>query len=235
MNKVKKVTEQLKNLATMVDSHIDTHYRIGMRVVKSAAAVMICLLISLLAGGWDTMSIAAVSAIVTIRPTRGETVSSGAFRVIGTAFGGALGIIAVVVGLFLPYYNEGLSVVVIPLMLILNMYICNVLKMQDSCTISCVVTLLVAGHVSQGSTVGSALVYTLFRVSDTLIGVVVATVMNILPYHIMTWLHKSDSTGVTPELDAVDTAEAAGVGVAEAAGVVTREAGQKATSVVKII
>ena len=208
-----KVTESIKNLTEMVDSRLDTHYRIGMRVVKSAAAVMICLLISLLFKGWDTMAIAAVSAIVTIRPTRVETMSSGMFRVIGTIFGGAVGILTVFIGLFLPYYNEGLFVVVIPLMLLLNMYVCNVLKMQDSCTISCVVTILVAAHVNRDASVGSALIFTLFRVSDTLIGVVVATVMNILPYHVVVWYKKARGIDVeeTSGADGANDEEAANI------------------------
>jgi len=169
---------------------VDMHYRIGMRVVKTAAAAMICLIIALLTGSMDSIPISAVSAIVTIRATQGETVHTGVFRVLGTIIGGVLGILTVVIGLFLPYYGDGLFVVVIPLMLLLNLYLCNVLNMQDSCTISCVVTIMVAAPLNLDATVDSALIYTLFRVRDTLIGVVVATVMNIVPYHIAGWLKK---------------------------------------------
>jgi len=180
---MKKISENLqKSLTTVVDSHLNTHYRIGMRVVKTTVSVMICLLIALLTGGWDYMSITAVSAIVTIRPTRGETLNTGIFRVLGTFFGGLLGILTVIIGLYLPFYKDGLFVLVIPLMLLLNLYLCNVLKMQDSCTISCVVTILVAAHVNLDATLGGALVYTLFRIRDTLIGVVVATVLNLIPF-----------------------------------------------------
>jgi len=155
-----------------------------MRVVKTAAAVMICLLIALLTGGWDSVSIAAVSAIVTIRPTRGDTVHSGVFRILGTVIGGVTGTLAVFIGLFLPYYSEGLFVIVIPLMLLFDLYLCNVLKMPDSCTISCVVTILVATNINLDATVGGALVFTLYRLRDTLIGVGVATVLNIAPHYI---------------------------------------------------
>jgi len=161
-----------------------------MRVVKTAAAVGICLLVALLTGDMDSVSITAVSAIVTIRATQGETVHTGVFRVLGTIIGGVLGILTVMIGLFLPYYNEGLFVIIIPAMLLFNLYLCNVLKMQDSCTISCVVTIIVAAHVNPESTVDGALTYTLFRVRDTLIGVVVATVMNIIPYQIAGLLKK---------------------------------------------
>jgi len=188
---------KLKDLTEAVDSRLDTNYRVGMRVVKTAAAVMICLLIALLTGDWESVSIAAVSAIVTIRATQGETMSSGAFRVLGTVIGGVIGILAVMIELFLPFYNEWMGVLIIPLALILDLYLCNVLKMQDSCTISCVVTILVALHKDLGLdvTVGGALLFTLFRLRDTFIGVVVATVLNILPQHASSLLKKNRTQG----------------------------------------
>jgi len=175
-----RLIEMLKNHAPVVD----THYRIGMRVVKTAVAVFICLIIALFTGVTESMPISAVAAIVTIRATQGETLRTGAFRLLGTFFGGAIGILTVVIGLFLPYYHDGLFVVVIPLMLLFNLYLCNVLNMQDSCVISCVVTLVVAAHVTPDATVRESLVFTLMRLLDTFIGVTVATVMNLLPYFI---------------------------------------------------
>ena len=177
---MKRLIEKIRNLAPVMD----TQYRIGMRVVKTAAAVMICLIIALLAGSMESVPIATVSAIVTIRATQGETVRTAVFRVLGTIIGGALGMLTVVIGLFLPYYYDGLFVLVIPLMLILNLYLCNVLNLQDSCTISCVVTIMVAAHIELDATVQESLLYTLLRLRDTFIGVVVATIMNIVPYHV---------------------------------------------------
>jgi uncharacterized membrane protein YgaE (UPF0421/DUF939 family) len=63
--------------------------------------------------------------------------------------------------------------------------------MQDSCTISCVVTIIVAAHINLDATLGGALFFTLLRLRDTLVGVVVATVLNIVPYHIITLLKKN--------------------------------------------
>ena len=176
-----KFLEKLKSVAPAVDMH----YRVGMRVIKTAAAVGICLLISIFSEGMESVPIVAVSAIVTIRPTQGETVHTGVFRLLGTIIGGAIGIVTVVIGLFLPYYNDGLFVIIIPAMLILNLYLCNVLKLQDSCVIACVVTIIVASHVAVDVTVGEAMVFTFLRLRDTFIGVAVATVMNILPYYVV--------------------------------------------------
>ena len=171
---------------------IDPGYRIGMRVVKTAAAVGICLLFALFLGGIESILITAVSAIVTIRTTQEETIASGIFRVLGTVVGGVLGTITVIISLFLPLYYEGLFVIVIPLMLLLNLYICNVLNMQDACAISCVVTVIVATQIGQMEhSVNEALMFALFRVRDTFVGVTVATVMNIIPYQISDCFKKS--------------------------------------------
>ena len=168
----------------MVDSHIDTQYRIGMRVIKTVVAMMVCLLISMLTGGSVSISISAISALVTLRATQGETLQSGVFRLIGTILGGLLGVLTILIGLYLPYYSEGLFIVVIPLMLLLNLYLCNLLKMQDSCQISCVVIIIVATNVDIVATVGDAFILTLSRLRDTLIGFAAATFMNIVPYKI---------------------------------------------------
>jgi len=178
------IPKQLKSLTAAVNAHLSMSYHIGMRVVKTVVAVMICLFITMLTGNWDSISITAVSAIVTIQPTRDETVKTGIFRVIGTVVGGLVGTLTVVIGLFLPYYNDGLFIVVIPLMLLFNLYLCNVFKMQHSCAISCIVTILVSANINIGLTAGGALLYTLIRLRDTLIGVLVATVLNIVPHYI---------------------------------------------------
>ena len=172
---MKRLAEKLKSSWT---SRVDTDYRIGMRVVKTAAAVMVCLIIALIMKSANVMQIAGVSALVTLRSTQRDTFLTGLFRVLGTVIGGLLGMLAVLIGLFLPYYSEGLFVIVIPLMIILDMYICNLLKMQDSCSISCVVIIMVASQVNLEASVGEALVFTLFRIRDTLIGVVVSTIIN---------------------------------------------------------
>ena len=160
---------------------VDTHYRIGMRVIKSVASVTVCLLIAWLIGSKDSLPIAAVAAIVTMQATQSETLRIGAFRVLGTIIGGVFGILTVLLGLVVPYYADGLIVVIIPIMLLLNLYLCNLLKMQDSCTISCVVTIIVAAHIVTDSTFDESLVFTFVRLRDTLIGVVVATAINMLP------------------------------------------------------
>jgi len=160
---------------------VDTGYRIGMRVIKTVAAVTICLFIAWLIGSKDSLPIAAIAAIVTMQATSSDTLRIGAFRILGTIIGGVFGILTVLIGLVLPYYADGLFIFVIPAMLLINLYLCNLLKMQDSCSISCVVTIIVAAHIVYDATFDEALVFTFIRLRDTLIGVIFATAINMLP------------------------------------------------------
>jgi len=160
---------------------VDIGYRIGMRVIKTLTAVTVCLFIAWLLGSKDSIPIAAIAAIVTMQATQSETLRTGAFRVLGTIIGGVFGILTVLIGLVLPYYSDGLFIIVIPLMLLINLYLCNLLKMQDSCTISCVVTIIIASHIVADATFDETLVFIFIRLRDTLIGVVVATIINMLP------------------------------------------------------
>jgi len=195
---MKKIAGKLKALPQMLDSRIDTHYHIGMRVVKTAVAVMLCLLVALLTNRRSAIPITAVSAIVTIRTTHGESISSGFFRILGTFIGGGLGLLAYVVRLFVPFYDDWLFVIIIPLLLMLDLYLCNVLKMQDSCSISCVVTVLVATPITLDATVNDAFVYTLLRLWDTFFGVVVGTITNLRPQQLTGLFNKNKPQAPEP-------------------------------------
>jgi len=184
---MRQILEAFKNNLPTVDPH----YRIGMRVVKTAAAVGICLLFALIVGGIESILITAVTTIVTIRTTQEETISSGIFRILGTIIGAVLGILTVLISLFLPFYDQGLFVIVIPIMLLLNLYLCNVFNMQDSCAISCVVTVIVATQIApMESPMDEAFHFALMRVRDTIVGVSVATIMNIIPYKVSDFIKK---------------------------------------------
>jgi len=160
---------------------VDTGYRIGLRVIKTIAAVTVCLLIAWLIGSTDSLPIAAIAALVTLQATQSETLRIGVFRILGTVIGGVFGILTVLIGLILPYYADGLFIAVIPFMLLINLYLCNLLNMKDSCTISCVVTIIIAAHIVTDVTFDESLIFTFIRLRDTLIGVFIATVINMLP------------------------------------------------------
>ena len=176
---MKKLIEELKSQVP----EIDADYRIGMRVVKTVLAVSLCLFVAWLLGSEDLMSIAAISALVTLRSTHQDTLHVGVTRVLGSAVGGIFGLVTVLIGLFLPHYSSGLFIVVIPAMLVLNLYICNLLKMKDSCTISGVIMIVVATQIDHYLSVADTLLFTLARLRDTFIGVTIASVIDLIPFN----------------------------------------------------
>ena len=173
-----KLIEELKSQVQA----IDTDYRIGMRVVKTALAVALCLFVAWLLGSDDLMAIAAISALITLRSTHQDTLHTGVSRVLGSAIGGVFGLLAVIIGIFLPHYADGLFVIVIPVLLVLNLYACNLLKMKDSCAISCVIMIVVASQTEQDLSVAETLIFTLIRLRDTFIGVAIASVLDLIPF-----------------------------------------------------
>lgn len=170
----------LKPVIKKLAGKLNLHYRIGMRVVKTIVAVAVCMLISLLSKDTNIISVSAVSAIVTLRTSSRDTLQAGLLRIIGTLIGGLLGLLCVALEGVIPFYSQGLYVLIIPLMMLLDFYICNVLNLTEAAAISSIVVLLVASHVNMAA--GEALSYAGQRVIDTLIGVVVATAVNLLIY-----------------------------------------------------
>ena len=183
---------------------VDPSYRIGMRVIKTICAVTICLLIAWLIGSRDSLPIAAIAAIVTMQVTRSDTFRTGISRVLGTIIGGGFGILAVYIGSMLPLQVAAQFIIIIPVVLLLNLYVCNLLKMQESCSISCVVTIIVASQLTMDATYYELLDFTVLRVRDTLIGVVIATIINMLPNFIR-WCFRMERKEYQVENDKEDT------------------------------
>ena len=86
------------------DLSVDTHYRIGLRVVKTITAITVCLFIAWLIGSRDSLPIAAIAALVTLQATQSETLRIGVSRILGTIIGGMFGILTVLIGLVLPLF-----------------------------------------------------------------------------------------------------------------------------------
>ena len=156
---------------------VDLHYKPGLRVYKTIFSVMLCMGISLLTDSVDAMPVMVVSAIVALRVSQQDTIRVGVYRVVGTLLGGLLGMLCVVLEPIIPFYTQGMFVLVIPLVMLFDFYLCNVFHLQDVSVISCIVVLLVSMHINAAAT--QALPYALHRVGNTLIGVLIATVVNI--------------------------------------------------------
>lgn len=154
---------------------------IGLRTVKSAAAVFICFSIShfFLKDGYPFYS--AIAALLCMQRDISDSFKTGANRIIGTLIGGTYGIIVFqfcrsfsLVGNTMPYYML-ISLLIIPLI-----YISVLLNKKSAVYISCVVFLSIVVSHSEDA---SVLYFGLSRIIETLLGIVTALIVNMyMPY-----------------------------------------------------
>lgn len=152
--------------------------KIGMRIVKSALAVFLCLLIDRVRGGMPFYS--AIAAILCMQPDVANSLKTAANRVIGTLIGGLFGMLALTFFVrFLPDPQSLLRCFLLALMIVVLMYVTVLLKKPSATYITCVVFLSIT--VAHGSD-QVPYVFALNRVLDTLIGIGVSLIINLLPF-----------------------------------------------------
>lgn len=139
--------------------------KMGMRTIKSGIAVMLCVLIgsSLL----ENVVYAAIACVVSMQNTVKGSLKEGLGRVKGTAIGGLLGFIFVLISPGNPVL-AGLGAIII-------IYVHNLLKLK-SIVVSCMTFFII--HL--GRVEGSAALYSISRVLDTSVGVVIGVLVNYL-------------------------------------------------------
>lgn len=149
-----------------IKNKIDYKYRIGMRTLKTALAVIIGLYISYLLdlGSAIFVSIAAVS---TMKPSMSESLQDFKKRLFTCVFG-------VIVGYFFSKISvrEYLEPLVAGLGILLTIYILVVVKMKDMTQLSCIV--FVASFCSNSD----KFYYATNRILGTFIGIIVGVLVN---------------------------------------------------------
>lgn len=156
---------------------MNLHYRPGMRSVKTVIAVFFTLVICFCLKRMQTITVAAISAIVCMRQNNQETLRFSLMRLLGTALGGLIGFAAAFSSAYIPYYSQGVFLAAVPLFLIFDLYLCNVFHLQQASTISCTVVLLVALNFER--TQQDAVFYALNRAIDTFIGAGVSLLVDL--------------------------------------------------------
>ena len=155
-------------------SILNLHYKIGLRALKTALAVFLCLIADRLRGGRDAFY-SAIAAIICIQPTPEQSKMTGINRFIGTLIGGLCGYLVLRLSEHIPQYDYT-ALVIIPLGLLVNIYICNVINKQEAVPICCVVYLSVVTHFAR--TITSTEWYVLNRIIETTIGILIAVLVN---------------------------------------------------------
>ncbi len=150
------------------------NYKIGLRAIKTAIAVSICALISMFFNHEDIFC-ACIASVICMEQTCEQTIDTGINRFIGTMIGGIIGYAALECACALPYY-EWVRIMFLPLCILGVVYACNIINKKPAVSIGCVVVIVILSR--SGASTSSTLTYVIQRVSDTLLGIFVATIVN---------------------------------------------------------
>ena len=139
--------------------------KIGMRTIKTALSVSICILISRVFPINNALY-ACIAAIITMGSSVSNSYKSGLNRIKGT-------IVGALVGLVMSLIAPG-NILLVGIGIVIIITICNYFKwdksIATSCTVFCVIFISLNGR--------SPLEYSIYRTLDTIIGIVVSLVVN---------------------------------------------------------
>lgn len=153
---------------------MNKNYKLGLRAIKTAISVFLCLLIAFIFNRTDTL-FASIAAIICLQPTYNETFNSGLQRLVGTLIGGVVGYLILLAIYKLPF-KEITTLFVAPIAILTVIYICNVINQPSSVSISCIVVLSVV--MWPNGNISDSFLYVVNRVLDTSMGIVVAMLVN---------------------------------------------------------
>lgn len=144
-------------------------YRIGMRYIKTALAVTLCILIAEgLHAEYPFFS--AIAAIITMESTVAAGFIAGRNRILGTFVGAAIGLLFVILMPENPFLS-GFGVMLI-------IYICHHMGWHQTISIATMVFLAIMLNL-QGH---DPVLYSINRIEDTLLGIIVALGVNVLVF-----------------------------------------------------
>lgn len=146
--------------------------KIGMRNIKTSLSVFLCLLLFELINRGNSI-FACIAAVICMQNTVVDSMEKGIARVIGTVIGGFLGALALFI--IKTFFNSSILIFVIPLGIMILIQICVTINMKQSVVICCVVylSIMITKNHEHGY-----LIYTINRVLDTSIGILIALLVN---------------------------------------------------------
>ena len=148
------------------------HFRLGMRTVKTALAVMLCIILFKILNRGSPM-IAALAAVFSLRQDLSTSLSFGKSRILGNTLGGFLAILYFLVqGLF---SNDFLvELLFLPFLVMIVIVVSDGIN-NNSGIISAIATLLL---ISLSIPQGESFLFALSRVIDTFIGTFIGIALN---------------------------------------------------------
>lgn len=142
---------------------------VGMRNIKTAIAISLCVVISHLLN-LEYPFYAAIATVISMESSVTSSFVAGKNRMMGTLVGACTGLIFASIRPDNALYCALGAIVVI--------YVCNLLKWNKSVSIACIVFLAVMLNLKGGN----PLLYSMNRIFDTMIGISVAVLVNYLVF-----------------------------------------------------
>lgn len=151
---------------------------LGQRIIKTATAVFILLIIYMLQGGHGSVSSACVTALLCIQPYASDSWTFAIERVAGTVIGSVWGYLYLELMWAIPLlgHNMVMAYFMMALFLVLALYSTVVIKRSS---LAGLVGIVMLGIVIQYPRVGLPLAQTAQNFADTLLGTVVAVIVNV--------------------------------------------------------
>ena len=148
---------------------------IGMRMVKSAAAVLICLLVSMVVDREDMRIYSSIAALLCVQPYAEDTKLMAIQRTVGTAIGSVFGIITLLLEMALDIRGTLTGYIVTAAVTVPTLWISVALKSANAAALSGIVFLsITVTHVTDAS----PWIFAWYRASETLVGIVVGIAVN---------------------------------------------------------
>ena len=151
---------------------------IGMRIIKSAAAVAVCYLVNMLRGSQGVVFYSQLSALWCIQGYRSNTRKNAIQRTVGTIVGAVYGLLYLLFYMFVLKHHTGadwMEAGLVSGMIVLVLYTTVLLKKKQASYFSCVVFLsIVVNHISDGN----PYLFVWNRFLDTMIGIIIGILIN---------------------------------------------------------
>ena len=148
---------------------------IGMRMIKTAAAVLICLLVSMAVDREDMRIYSSIAALLCVQPYAEDTKRMAIQRIVGTAIGSVFGIATLLLEMALDIQGTLVGYIVIAAVTVPNLWIAVVLKSSNAAALSGIVFLsITVTHVTDAS----PWIFAWYRASETLVGIAVGIAVN---------------------------------------------------------
>lgn len=147
-------------------------YKIGLRNIKTAFAVFICIIIFQYFSNHSPFY-ACIAAVICMKDTVESTMSMGKNRLIGTMLGGILGVITIGILLLIPFL-QNITPLITAIGVTIAIYCCTIINKPGAVTICCIVFIGIMLNYNGPESYS----YAIGRSLDTSIGIIIAILIN---------------------------------------------------------